>query len=98
MTEAERHLIKRLVAFFATGDSIVGNNLVLNLYRHINSPEARMYLSRQLTHASLSEVGRSFGGKDHTTVLHAVDKLQNLLLEDPKLRKTIDGLIQGITL
>ena len=57
-----------------------------------------MYLARQLTHASLSEVGRSFGGKDHTTVLHAVDKLQNLLLEDPKLRKTIDGLIQGITL
>jgi ribonucleoside-diphosphate reductase beta chain len=48
MTEAERYLIKRLVAFFATGDSIVGNNLVLNLYKHINSPEARMYLSRQL--------------------------------------------------
>src|SRR5205807_4273829 len=48
MTPAERHLIQRLVAFFATGDSIVGNNLVLNLYKHINSPEARMYLSRQL--------------------------------------------------
>ena len=48
MTPAERHLINRLVAFFATGDSIVGNNLVLNLYKHINSPEARMYLSRQL--------------------------------------------------
>src|SRR5580698_3850222 len=48
MTFAERHLINRLVAFFATGDSIVGNNLVLNLYKHINSPEARMYLSRQL--------------------------------------------------
>jgi len=45
---AERHLINRLVAFFATGDSIVSNNLVLNLYQHINSPEARMYLSRQL--------------------------------------------------
>src|SRR6478609_5101178 len=45
---AERHLIQRLVAFFATGDSIVANNLVLNLYKHINSPEARMYLSRQL--------------------------------------------------
>jgi ribonucleoside-diphosphate reductase beta chain len=48
MTPAERHMINRLVAFFATGDSIVSNNLVLNLYRHINSPEARMYLSRQL--------------------------------------------------
>lgn len=44
----ERHLINRLVAFFATGDTIVSNNLVLNLYKHINSPEARMYLSRQL--------------------------------------------------
>src|SRR3954451_1191622 len=48
MTEAERHLIERLVAFFATGDSIVANNLVLNLYKHINAPEARLYLSRQL--------------------------------------------------
>jgi ribonucleoside-diphosphate reductase beta chain len=48
MTPAERHLIERLVAFFATGDSIVANNLVLNLYRHLNAPEARMYLSRQL--------------------------------------------------
>ncbi len=48
MTPSERHMINRLVAFFATGDSIVSNNLVLNLYKHINSPEARMYLSRQL--------------------------------------------------
>lgn len=48
MTESEKHLIHRLVAFFATGDSIVSNNLVLNLYKHINSPEARLYLSRQL--------------------------------------------------
>jgi len=53
MTDAERHLIHRLVAFFATGDSIVANNLVLNLYRHINAPEARMYLSRQLYEEAL---------------------------------------------
>jgi len=48
LTPAEIHTIKRLVAFFATGDSIVSNNLVLNLYKHVNSPEARLYLSRQL--------------------------------------------------
>ncbi len=48
LTPAEVHVIQRLVAFFATGDSIVANNLVLNLYKHINSPEARLYLSRQL--------------------------------------------------
>jgi ribonucleoside-diphosphate reductase beta chain len=45
---AERHLVSRLVAFFATGDTIVSNNLVLNLYQHVNSPEGRLYLSRQL--------------------------------------------------
>ncbi len=53
MTPADRHLINRLVAFFATGDSIVANNLVLNLYKHINAPEARMYLSRQLYEEAL---------------------------------------------
>jgi ribonucleoside-diphosphate reductase beta chain len=53
MTVADRHLIHRLVAFFATGDSIVSNNLVLNLYKHINVPEARMYLSRQLYEEAL---------------------------------------------
>ncbi len=50
---SERHLVNRLVAFFATGDSIVANNLVLNLYKHINAPEARMYLSRQLYEEAL---------------------------------------------
>lgn len=53
MSDADRHLIHRLVAFFATGDTIVSNNLVLNLYQHINSPEARMYLSRQLYEEAL---------------------------------------------
>src|SRR5215472_5821413 len=53
LTPAEKHLIHRLVAFFATGDSIVSNNLVLNLYKHVNSPEARLYLSRQLFEEAL---------------------------------------------
>src|ERR1043166_1999656 len=60
--------------------------------------QVAMYLARQLTHASLAEVGRAFGGKDHTTVLHAVDKIQTLVQEDPKLKKTIEGLIQGVQL
>ncbi len=53
LTGAESHLLGRLVAFFATGDSIVANNLVLNYYKHINAPEARMYLSRQLYEEAL---------------------------------------------
>jgi len=53
LSPPEQHLIQRLVAFFATGDSIVANNLVLNLYKHINAPEARLYLSRQLFEEAL---------------------------------------------
>ncbi len=53
LSPAERHMIHRLVAFFATGDSIVANNLVLSLYKHINTSEARLYLSRQLFEEAL---------------------------------------------
>ena len=48
LSPAEQHLVSRLVAFFATGDNIVANNLVLNLYQHVNAPEARLFYSRQL--------------------------------------------------
>lgn len=53
ISPAERHMVHRLVAFFATGDSIVANNLVLNLYKHLNASEARLYLSRQLYEEAL---------------------------------------------
>jgi len=59
--------------------------------------QVAMFLSRQLTHASLAEIGQAFGGKDHTTVLHAVTKIQAVLQEDPKLRKTIETLVHSIT-
>jgi chromosomal replication initiator protein len=59
--------------------------------------QVAMYLGRQLTHASLLEIGRAFGGKDHTTVLHAVEKITLLLQEDPKLRKAVDALTQEIS-
>lgn len=48
VTPQEAHLIRRLVAFFATADNIVAHNLVLNFYKHINSPEFRMFLGKQL--------------------------------------------------
>ncbi len=44
----EAHMIKRLVAFFATADNLVAHNLVLNFYKHVNSPEYRMFLGKQL--------------------------------------------------
>lgn len=47
-TSAEKHMIKNLLAFFAAGDQIVSDNLVLSYYRHLNSAEARMALGVQL--------------------------------------------------
>ena len=58
--------------------------------------QVAMYLARHLTRASLADVGRAFGGRDHTTVLHGVGKIHALMQGDAKLRKAIDGLIQGI--
>ena len=47
LTEDERVLIKRNLGFFSTADSLVANNLVLAVYRHITNPECRQYLLRQ---------------------------------------------------
>jgi chromosomal replication initiator protein len=58
--------------------------------------QVAMYLARQLTHASLAEIGRAFGGKDHTTVLHAVTKIAALEQEDPKVKRILDTLTQAI--
>jgi chromosomal replication initiator protein len=53
-----------------------------------------MYLSRKLTGLSLQEIGEKFGGKDHTTVLHAVKKIESKITEDPALKETLDKLIR----
>ncbi len=47
LTDDERLIIKRSLGFFATADSLVANNLVLAVYRHITNPECRQYLLRQ---------------------------------------------------
>ena len=51
-----------------------------------------MYLARTLTNHSLEEIGRYFGGRDHTTVLHAIRSIENLRTDDGELGKAIDGI------
>jgi len=60
--------------------------------------QVAMYLTRQLTSDSYADIGRGFGGKDHTTVLHAVHKIEALLQQDPKFRRTLDHIINTIRL
>ena len=47
LTDAERRLIMRNLGFFSTAESLVGNNIVLGIYKHLTNPEARQYLLRQ---------------------------------------------------
>ncbi|MDP8258967.1 MAG: chromosomal replication initiator protein DnaA [Candidatus Aadella gelida] len=56
-----------------------------------------MFLSRELTDFSLPDIGRSFGGRDHTTVLHAFDKIKKELAGNETTNKTIDKLRSLIT-
>jgi chromosomal replication initiator protein len=51
-----------------------------------------MYLAKQLTHRSLPEIGRRFGNRDHTTVLHAIRKIEGVIAGDTGLRDEIDEL------
>ncbi len=51
-----------------------------------------MYLAKQLTARSLPEIGRRFGNRDHTTVLHAIRKIENEISGNPRLRDEIDEL------
>ena len=55
-----------------------------------------MYLSRELTPASLPEIGNAFGGRDHTTVIHAINKIEQKMKQDPDLAATIESLIQQV--
>ena len=56
-----------------------------------------MYLARELTDLSYPEIGQSFGGRDHTTVLHACAKIEELKAADATLRKDYNLLIQVLT-
>jgi chromosomal replication initiator protein len=55
-----------------------------------------MYLCNQLTTSSLPEIGKKFGGKHHTTVIHSIRKIEKLRNKDPEFNKEIDSLISCI--
>jgi len=56
-----------------------------------------MYISRQLTSSSYPEIGERFGGKDHSTIIHAIRKIEKLIEEDFQLKSTIENLKKELT-
>ena len=65
--------------------------------RHIVHPrQVAMYLVKELTHASLPEIGRAFGGKHHTTVMHSIKRIEQQRQNDPDLNRLLHSLIDTL--
>jgi chromosomal replication initiator protein len=58
--------------------------------------QVAMYLVKELTSASLPEIGRVFGGKHHTTVIHSINKIERMRLIDPDLNRMLHSLMDSL--
>jgi chromosomal replication initiator protein len=76
--------------FSVNMDELVGDRRSQNI---VYPRQVAMYLSRELTDSSLPKIGKHFGGRDHTTVIHATSKIARLIRED----RTVYNLVQELT-
>jgi chromosomal replication initiator protein len=76
--------------FSITPDELVSERRSQNI---VYPRQVAMYLSRELTDSSLPKIGKEFGGRDHTTVIHATSKIQRLIRED----RSVYNLVQELT-
>jgi chromosomal replication initiator protein len=84
--------IQELVSerFQLTMDELTGDKRSQNI---VYPRQVAMYLSRELTDSSLPKIGKEFGGRDHTTVIHATSKIARLIKED----RSVYNLVQELT-
>src|SRR5690625_3707550 len=59
--------------------------------------QVAMALAKELTNHSLPEIGEAFGGRDHTTVLHACRKIKQMQEDDPDIREDMKNLLRSLT-
>jgi chromosomal replication initiator protein len=67
-----------------------------NTHKIVYPRQIAMYLCKELTDASLPEIGRAFGGKHHTTVLHSINKIEETRHRDPELNRILQGLMDSL--
>ena len=63
----------------------------------VHPRQIAMYLSREMTDASFPEIGREFGGKDHTTIIHACRQIEKAMENDSSLRTRVESLKDEIS-
>src|SRR6188472_1803466 len=91
-TQISIERIQELVCdrFGVTHDELTGDRRSQNI---VYPRQVAMYLSRELTDSSLPKIGKEFGGRDHTTVIHATSKIARLIRED----RSVYNLVQELT-
>ena len=62
----------------------------------VNGRQIAMYLIRRMTNLSLMDIGKEFGGRDHTTVLHSIDKVEQQMKKDPAFAETVKEITTNI--
>ncbi|MEE9375773.1 MAG: chromosomal replication initiator protein DnaA [Rhizobiaceae bacterium] len=92
--EQKRVRIEDIQKVVARHFNVSKNDLLSNRRTRliVRPRQIAMYLSKNLTPRSLPEIGRRFGGRDHTTVLHAVRKIEGMIKEDTQLAREIELL------
>jgi len=80
--------------FDVSEESLVGKRRTSSV---VLPRQVGMYILRELTSLSLKEIGAKFGGRDHTTVLHAYDKIEKLIHENKEFSNKIDKIIRKLT-
>ena len=62
----------------------------------VNARQIAMYLIRRMTNLSLNDIGKAFGDRDHTTVLHSLDKVEKQMRSDPAFAETVKEITTNI--
>jgi len=79
--------------FGLTPNDLKGKKKTQNI---VNARQIAMFIGRKLTDYSTTEIGQDFGGRDHTTVMHSIGKIDGKLLTDPGMESTIENLMRSI--
>jgi len=88
------NIIRVVAEYFAlTPNDLKGKKKSQNI---VFPRQIAMYIGREMTDYSTTELGQDFGGRDHTTVMHSIDKIKGKLLTDPSLDSTIESLKRSI--
>ena len=89
-----QYIIETVATFYGvTPSDITGSKRGQDI---MTARQSAIYLTRRLTKHSLPEIGAAFGGRDHTTIMHSINKIENALKKKKKIKANIETLIKTI--